>query len=762
MLRLIRFVLLFSLCLFCSQAVLAQVPQTFSYQGFVRDDAGAPIDGVFEVTFSLYSGPDEFLAPVWASKRPINFNQGVFQANLGELTPFGASLFITPQWLGITVHPQDETPTGPQAEELSPRQPLSSVPYAMEAANSQLIGGQSAAALDQSSHVADTDNPHGVTAEQIQAIGQVALDAALLTKADAVHQHDALYYRKSEVDAIIQPLIAANAALTNRIAVIENLDFPAQIQALQTQITALQNAGGGSDLDAFVRVSGTDIFIEGANLHVNNGSGTQTSADGLGNLIVGYNPGALITTGSHNLIVGAENNFSSTGGLVSGFRNSVDGANSAIVGGFGNTTSNSQSVSVGGVQNTSSGFASVTIAGSNTQASGGSSLSAGGSDGIAQGTFSVRLGGDNSTALGREAVAIGGRNNTAAGPFSLVAGGESNAINSSDPNNSNNLEGNASVILGGKDNQLNSWRALIAGGDGNSIDATSSGTRGQNATIVGGNSNSSSGNNSLIAGGESNAIEGNPFSALVGRNSSVFGGVGNRATGGRDVALIGGKNNTGAVSNVLVLGGDGQSGDIVNSVAVAGLNDFGSLFAGVSRTGDDLIFSGLNLWLNNGTGETETVNSLGNLTIGYNEERGSNDDRSGSHNLILGRDNNFTSRGSLIVGRFNDSNGRHNAILGTFSSVASESYASIFGGFDNQASGTYSSAVGGRGANASGENAAVLGGLNNQASELNSTAVGGEGNTASGSNATTLGGRGNQAGRNQSTVRGGRNVSTEN
>jgi hypothetical protein len=45
------------------------------------------------------------------------------------------------------------------------------------------------------------------------------------------------------------------------------------------------------------------------------------------------------------------------------------------------------------------------------------------------------------------------------------------------------------------------------------------------------------------------------------------------------------------------------------------------------------------------------VNGLGNLIIGYNELRGSGDDRTGSHNLVLGSRNNHSSYAGIVGGQ---------------------------------------------------------------------------------------------------------------
>jgi hypothetical protein len=57
---------------------------------------------------------------------------------------------------------------------------------------------------------------------------------------------------------------------------------------------------------------------------------------------------------------------------------------------------------------------------------------------------------------------------------------------------------------------------------------------------------------------------------------------------------------------------------------------------------NEVVITGANLRIVNGLGSTETTNGLGNLIVGYNEERGFGlDKRTGSHNVVVGRENNF-------------------------------------------------------------------------------------------------------------------------
>ena len=72
----------------------------------------------------------------------------------------------------------------------------------------------------------------------------------------------------------------------------------------------------------------TTIRLQGVNVQVVNGLGDTQTENGLGNVIVGYNEFSTrgpdepddVRTGSHNLVGGAGNSFSSHGGVVVGHR----------------------------------------------------------------------------------------------------------------------------------------------------------------------------------------------------------------------------------------------------------------------------------------------------------------------------------------------------------------------------------------------------------------------------------------------------------
>ncbi len=181
--------------------------------------------------------------------------------------------------------------------------------------------------------------------------------------------------------------------------------------------------------------------------------------------------------------------------------------------------------------------------------------------------------------------------------------------------------------------------------------------------------------------------------------------------------------------------------------------------------------TGANVQIVNGERKTATTNGEGNLVIGYDEnERGKCSIKvklhgkqgceesggmwilephaqTGSHNLIFGSEQEFTSYGGIVDGSFNS---------------ITAPFASVTGGLENTASSEGASVSGGNEGTASGESSSVSGGWGGVASEVRSSVSGGESNTAAGYNSWAGGGIGNHADGNWSSVFGGKVITAPN
>ena len=228
------------------------VTAAFSYQGELQDAAG-PVTDNCDFQFSLWGAEsDGSQVGDVQTVAGLAVTGGQFSARLNDAGQFGAGAFTgDARWLQIAVR----CPAGAETfGTLSPRQPVTAVPYALYALNgSQGLKG-------------DTGAP-GVGFRTDCATDQIA-------KWDG----------SAWVCAVDQ-----SAALEARVAALE---------ALLVHLTR----------------SGNDLTISGANLHIVNGLDNTETSNGLGNLIIGYNEertdGPNVRSGSHTLVVGKENNFS--------------------------------------------------------------------------------------------------------------------------------------------------------------------------------------------------------------------------------------------------------------------------------------------------------------------------------------------------------------------------------------------------------------------------------------------------------------------
>lgn len=150
--------------------------------------------------------------------------------------------------------------------------------------------------------------------------------------------------------------------------------------------------------------------------------------------------------------------------------------------------------------------------------------------------------------------------------------------------------------------------------------------------------------------------------------------------------------------------------------------------------------AGANLQVVNGLGATSTVNGLGNVVVGYDEARSSGPEsctlgeyvdqptcianggtwalsyKTGSHNLVVGEQHDYSRDSGFLAGYANTANGHFASVSGGSLNVASANAASVSGGNQNHAVNAQASVSGGQLNVASGAFSTVSGGFTRTAS----------------------------------------------
>lgn len=125
MFRILVFIVVLFAALISAPELVAQLPRTISFQGVLTDASGNPLpDGQRQLRIALYSTQSGGSA-LYSEQHNATTQGGVFSLLIGSVTPIPSSLeFDRPYFIGVSVN---------GGAELSPRTPLTSVPYALHA-----------------------------------------------------------------------------------------------------------------------------------------------------------------------------------------------------------------------------------------------------------------------------------------------------------------------------------------------------------------------------------------------------------------------------------------------------------------------------------------------------------------------------------------------------------------------------------------------------------------------------------------------------
>jgi len=516
--------------------VCAQTSE-FTYQGSLSD-GGAPANGVYDLKFELFDDPTAGSSSGAVTKMATFVSNGLFAVQLN----FGSGPFDgTDLWLEIST----VTNGGGAFDTLSPRQQITSVPYAIKAA------------------WVDAD---GVTG----TIGSAQIASGAITSSKlAGGSVGAVQINSAEV----QRRVASTAPVGSYITAI-NSDGSVTTSALSTD----WKLGGNSGTTAGTDFVGT-TDSQALEFRVNNGR------------MLRLEPGYKVVVGVDGSSSNSVNSFGSSvlGGLLNDI--GASGEQSVIAGGYDNDISDRVSwgaigggflnkigydsdmsfIGGGGVNviATNADYAVITGGqGNNVRTnSEQSTISGGGVNDIGSESPYVTIAGGYGNIIGdvaRSAVIGGGFNNLVAGNSTngTIAGGYGNSIGSS----------SYATIGGGTDNSISSnlWETTIGGGGANDIGPDS-----RFSTIGGGHDNNlgTSSISSTIAGGFANNISNGVFDCTIGGGSfnaiaagasysTIPGGTGNGV--GASYAFAAGRrakaNHTGAF-----VWGDSNNSDIVSA-----------------------------------------------------------------------------------------------------------------------------------------------------------------------------------------------------
>ncbi len=130
------FVLVLISLLAISTGLFGATPFLLNYHGRLSDNAGVPLDGVYQISFTIYDIEMGGTALWTETHAAVNVNKGLFAVILGSISPIAPGLFVTtPRYLAISVN------GGP---ELSPRQQLVSAAFSFHSFDSDLLEGEPA------------------------------------------------------------------------------------------------------------------------------------------------------------------------------------------------------------------------------------------------------------------------------------------------------------------------------------------------------------------------------------------------------------------------------------------------------------------------------------------------------------------------------------------------------------------------------------------------------------------------------------------
>jgi trimeric autotransporter adhesin len=603
--KFITFVALVLAC--CLSASLIQAQTTaFTYQGRLTDSS-LPANGAYDFQFKLFDAVSAG-TQIGSTLAPTNVavSSGLFTVSLD----FGAAAFPgANRWLEISVR----VAGGGTFTTLTPRQPLTSTPYAIKSLNAAAADSLSAACVNcvtsaqigslpanSSNYIQNTNSLQASSNFSISGNGTAGgtLNANIV---NATTQFNLSANRILSAAGTSNLFAGVGAGTAN--TGVGNAFFGAGAGNANT--SGNNNAAFGTGAGAFNTIGGFNSFF-------GNSAGIANTT-GNGNSFFGQVAGHDNTGGSNNAFFGLSAGFAN----VSGNGNSFYG-NSA---GQTNTTGSNNTI-IGNLTNVASGNLSfATALGAGAVVSTNNTVVLGRAADTVQVPGNLLVSGSVNSAWRTETTAftpnlIGGFLGTGGGgatPGNRVTAGVVGAtIGGGGFNGSITFPSSSFPTPGDNANRVTDWFGTVGGGFrnragndngalGDAMFATVGGgsentASGGGATVGGGNFNTASGGGSTIGGGSSHtatgesATIGGGYINSAGANGTVSGGVGNAAdgfqssvgggvhnvAGGESATVGGGDTNTANGNNAAIGGGKNNSAGSISAAVSGGFNNSAS------------------------------------------------------------------------------------------------------------------------------------------------------------------------------------------
>ncbi|MCX7737082.1 MAG: hypothetical protein N2319_10245 [Candidatus Kapabacteria bacterium] len=125
------------LIFFSFSLVMSKVPEIISYQCFVKDFDNVPLNGNYQVTFSIYDKEDS-QESIWKETIDATFNNGFANLYLGKKQSLANIDFSKKYWFSMTIG---------SGEEFKPRLELTSTPYSLMAKSVDASSGSEGSVL---------------------------------------------------------------------------------------------------------------------------------------------------------------------------------------------------------------------------------------------------------------------------------------------------------------------------------------------------------------------------------------------------------------------------------------------------------------------------------------------------------------------------------------------------------------------------------------------------------------------------------------